>query len=181
MRAPHVIDKKIGLYNNPYEEMVLSNATQKSKFFTKETDIILLCLANKYGYGNWVEIKRALRREQRCRFEHIFISRSEEEIKKRIIYLVQSLEKENEDAGKKVEKVTLGNVPTVQIPENLDFLDKEMDQLMQQAEENAANALSKLNLGGFVTIENEGQNQMFNGNDKMPSQESATLDDPSIA
>jgi hypothetical protein len=54
---------------------------------------------------------------------------------------------------------------------------------MQQAEENAANALSKLNLGGFVTIDNEGQNQMFHGNDndKMPSQESATLDDPSIA
>jgi hypothetical protein len=58
-----------------------------------------------------------------------------------------------------------------------------MDHLMQQAEENAANALSKLNLGGFVTIDNEGQNQMFHGNDndKMPSQESATLDDPSIA
>lgn len=93
--------------------MVLSHATQKSKFFTKETDIILLCLANKYGYGNWVEIKRALRREQRCRFEHIFISRSEEEIKKRIIYLVQSLEKEKEDGGQKVEKVTLGSVPTV--------------------------------------------------------------------
>ena len=54
---------------------------------------------------------------------------------------------------------------------------------MQQAEENAANALSKLNLGGFVTIENEGQNQMFHGNDhiKMPSQESATLDNPSLA
>jgi len=113
MRAPHVIYKKIGQYNNPYEEMVLSHATQKSKFFTKETDIILLCLANKYGYGNWVEIKRALRREQRCRFEHIFISRSEEEIKKRIIYLVQSLEKEKEDGGQKAERVTLGNVPTV--------------------------------------------------------------------
>ncbi len=36
-----------------------------------------------------------------------------QEIKKRIIYLVQSLEKEKEDGGQKVERVTLGNVPTV--------------------------------------------------------------------
>ena len=107
MRAPYVIRKKIDAYHNPFEEMVLTHATQKSKFFTKETDVILLCLADRYGYGNWVEIKRALRREQRCRFEHIFISRSEEEIKKRIIYLVQSLEKEQED-GTKVEKHTPG-------------------------------------------------------------------------
>lgn len=105
MRAPYVIRKKIEAYNNPFEEMTLTHATQKSKFFTKETDVILLCLADKFGYGNWVEIKRALRREQRCRFEHIFISRSEEEIKKRIIYLVQSLEKEQEEGDqKKVEK-----------------------------------------------------------------------------
>jgi hypothetical protein len=64
----------------------------------------LLCLADKYGYGNWGDIKKALRREQRCRFEHIFISRSEEELKKRIIYLVQTLEKEQEEAEKKPEK-----------------------------------------------------------------------------
>lgn len=158
MRAPYVIRKKIQQYVNPYEEMVLSHATQKSKFFTKETDIILLCLADKYGYGNWVDIKRALRREQRCRFEHIFISRSEEELKKRIVYLVQSLEKENEE-GLKPEKTNNYGAQVVQvnIPENLDFLDDEIEKLMKQAEENAANALSKLNLGGFTTIsETEG-------------------------
>jgi Fe-S cluster assembly scaffold protein SufB len=82
----------------------------------------LLCLADKYGYGNWPDIKKALRREQRCRFEHIFISRSEEELKKRIIYLVQTLEKEQEEAEKKPEK-TQNNSTSLQIPDNLNFLD----------------------------------------------------------
>lgn len=74
--------------------MILSHATQKSKFFCRESDILLICLAEKYGYGNWVEIKKAIKREQRCRFDHLLISRNEEELKKRIVYLVQSLEKE---------------------------------------------------------------------------------------
>ena len=176
MRAPYVIQKKIKSYSNPFEDMTLTHATQKSKFFTKETDVILLCLADKYGYGNWVEIKRALRREQRCRFEHIFISRSEEEIKKRIIYLVQSLEKEQEE-GQKVEKVAPGQPIQISIPENLDFLDNEIDKLMKTAEENAANALSKLNLTGFGAPSETTENQM--SNIKVPSQETQTIEEAS--
>ena len=69
---------------------------QKSKFFSKETDNLLLKLTNKVGYGNWAEIKRSIRREPRYRFDHLFVSRSEEEIKKRVIYLVQMIVKEDE-------------------------------------------------------------------------------------
>lgn len=126
LRAPYVIKQKIEQYTNPYEDMNLAFATQKSKFFSKETDIILLCLADKYGYGNWQDIKKALRREQRCRFEHIFISRSEEELKKRIIYLVQSLEKEQEEAEKKPELAKTTST-TFQVPDSLDYLDSEID------------------------------------------------------
>lgn len=145
-----MIKQKIDQYANPYEDMNLTFATQKSKFFSKETDVILLCLADKYGYGNWQEIKKALRREQRCRFEHIFISRSEEELKKRIIYLVQSLEKEQEEAEKKPEKI---QNTTFQIPDNLDFLDAEINDLMIEAEEKATKALDQLNLSGNLFIE----------------------------
>jgi hypothetical protein len=53
------------------------------------------------GYGNWSKIKQAVRRETRCRLDHLFVSRSEEELKKRVIYLVQCLEKEEEDAARK--------------------------------------------------------------------------------
>ena len=69
--------------------------------------MILLCLAHRHGYGNWDKIKTAVRRETRCRLDHLFISRSEEELKKRVIYLVQCLEKElDEEASKPKSKVS---------------------------------------------------------------------------
>lgn len=53
MRAPGLIANKIALYENPLEDMNLNCATQKSKYFSRETDILLLVLTHKYGYGNW--------------------------------------------------------------------------------------------------------------------------------
>ena len=96
MRAPSIIKNKLEKYKHPVEDMVLSQATQKSKFFCKESDNILIYLTHKIGFGNWLEIKKAVRREQRSRYDHLFISRNEDELKKRVIYLVQSLDKEEE-------------------------------------------------------------------------------------
>ena len=48
----------------------------------------MICITQKMGYGNWSKIKQAVRRETRCRLDHLFVSRSEEELKKRVIYLV---------------------------------------------------------------------------------------------
>ena len=97
MRAPSVIRKKIQENDGvPLDEMNVQHATQKSKFFTKESDALLLTLTDEVGYGNWSGIRKRIRRETRYRFDHLFMSRSEEEIKKRVIYLVQSIEKENE-------------------------------------------------------------------------------------
>jgi hypothetical protein len=101
MRAPSLIAKKVSLYENPYEDMNLNCATQKSKYFSRETDILLVCLTHKFGFGNWAKLKNAVRRENRCRMDHLFTSRSEEELKKRVIYLVQCLEKEEDEARKK--------------------------------------------------------------------------------
>lgn len=64
-------------------------------------------LTDRLGYGNWAEIKRQIRRESRYRFDHLFLSRSEEEIKKRIIYLVQMIEKEGELNNKEAEKPSM--------------------------------------------------------------------------
>lgn len=55
-------------------------ATQKSKYFTKESDIMLLVITDLVGYGKWKDIKRAMRRDMRCRFDHLFLSRSEIEL-----------------------------------------------------------------------------------------------------
>ena len=74
---------------------------QKSKYFSKEADIVLLCLTHEHGYGNWSAIKHAARRDTRTRFDHLFMSRSEQELSKRVDILVKSLEKENQDAARK--------------------------------------------------------------------------------
>ena len=54
---------------------------------------------------------------------------------------MQSLEKEQEEK-QPAEQHT--------IPENLDFLDTEIDTLMIEAEEKATNALNQLNLTGNI-------------------------------
>jgi hypothetical protein len=109
-------------------------ATHKSKFFTKESDVILLCLTDKLGFGNWTEIKRALRRENRCRFDKLLVSRTEEEIKKRVIYLVQTLEKEEDDNREK----TNTSVMPVQIDFdsiNFEEMEREINLLVNDHEQ----------------------------------------------
>ena len=50
--APSLIKQKVTAYERPVEEMVI-NVVQKSKYFSKEADIVLLCLTHEHGYGNW--------------------------------------------------------------------------------------------------------------------------------
>ena len=75
-KAPEIIKAKVFAYEYPIDEMVIYS-TQKSKYFSKDSDIILLCQTNRLGYGNWRAIKAALRRDSRCRFDHLFLSRNE--------------------------------------------------------------------------------------------------------
>ena len=77
------------------------DVVQKSKYFSKEADIVLLCLTHEHGYGNWAAIKNAVRRDTRNRFDHLFMSRSEQELAKRIDILVKSLIAEIYNANKK--------------------------------------------------------------------------------
>jgi SWI/SNF-related matrix-associated actin-dependent regulator of chromatin subfamily A member 5 len=85
--------------------MVLAVA-QKSKYFSRESDIVLLCLTHEHGYGNWTAIKQAIRRDTRCRFDHLFMSRSEQDLQRRLDILVKALEKEQTDKINGVTKVT---------------------------------------------------------------------------
>lgn len=92
-QAPVLIRQKVNAYERPVEEMVI-NYAQKSKYFSKEADIVLLCVTNEQGYGNWSQIKYAIRRDTRVRFDHLFMSRNESELQKRVDLLVKALEKE---------------------------------------------------------------------------------------
>ena len=76
---------------------MLLNPIQKSKYFSREADIALLCLTDELGYGNWKQIKHAVRRDTRVRFDCFFKSRSEQELSKRVDILVKSIQKEHSD------------------------------------------------------------------------------------
>ena len=78
---------------------MILNPIQKSKYFSKEADIVLLCLTNEHGYGNWIKIKHAIRRDGRVRFDHLLMSRSDVELQRRVDILVKTIEKENEQAA----------------------------------------------------------------------------------
>ena len=98
--APRLIMQKVVGYDRPVEEMKL-DVVQKSKYFSKEADIVLLCLTHEHGYGNWSAIKNAVRRDTRTRFDHLFMSRSEQELSKRVDILVKSLIAELNTENKK--------------------------------------------------------------------------------
>lgn len=55
----------------------------------------MLVLTHQYGYGRWRDIKRAIRRDARFRFDHLFLSRNEQELQRRVDILVKALEKED--------------------------------------------------------------------------------------
>ena len=53
-------------------------------------------MTNEVRYGNWTELKKAIRSEPMFRFDHAFKCKSENELKSRVISLVKVLEKETE-------------------------------------------------------------------------------------
>jgi len=99
--APNIIRRKVRQYDYPVDEMQLPASTQKSKYFTKESDVLLLVIADQLGYGNWREIKQAIRRDSRARFDHLLLSRSEVDLQRRLDILVKALEKEEAAPPKK--------------------------------------------------------------------------------
>jgi SWI/SNF-related matrix-associated actin-dependent regulator of chromatin subfamily A member 5 len=96
-----IIKEKVQAYDNPIDEMTLHSSTQKSKYFSKDSDILLLMLTDQIGYGKWREIKQALRRDMRSRFDHLFLSRSEIELQRRVDTLIKGIEKEESKQEKK--------------------------------------------------------------------------------
>ena len=64
--APLLIKTKVTALERPLDEMVI-NPIQKSKYFSREADILLLCLTHEIGYGKWQQIKHAIRRDNRVK------------------------------------------------------------------------------------------------------------------
>jgi hypothetical protein len=125
------------------------------------------------GFGNWPEIKRAIRRENRCRFDNLLISRSEEEIKKRVVYLVQMLEKEKEDQRGEIAVKESGVYPGFEAL-NFSEMQAEIDALVSEHEAKALKAFMHIRSEkankALRTLEKERQSE-----NKQPSLHSATF------
>jgi len=78
----------------------------------------------------------------------LFVSRSEEELKKRVIYLVQSLEREAQDP--------LRSISSPQSCQTQAQLDDKFNQLMKEAEEKATEAMKNLTLKSVIRYANHG-------------------------
>ena len=117
--------------------MVL-NAIQKSKYFSKEADIVLLCLTHEHGYGNWNEIKHAIRRDSRVKFDHLLMSRSEVELQRRVDILVKTIEKEIEQEKNQVKKQT-----PQQLQVDIEMISDQSDYQQQSEEDEPMGATNQ--------------------------------------
>ena len=130
--APLLIKTKVTALERPLDEMVI-NPIQKSKYFSREADILLLCLTHEIGYGKWSQIKHAIRRDNRVRFDHLLMSRNEVELQRRVDILVKTIEKEIENEAKapRATKTSHDDVMLNDV-EMLSDQDQDSDEEMKQ-------------------------------------------------
>ena len=101
--------EKVEHTNTRYEDMILFS-TQKNKIHSREGDIVLLLATHKIGYGNWKLIRKHIRRESRGRFDHILLTRTETELKKRVDLLIKSIEKEARDDITSIKSIEVKDI-----------------------------------------------------------------------
>lgn len=107
----------ISLFENPWNELELTNTQYKDKTFTAEEDRYLICWTHKYGYGQWEAIKMAIRRCPAFRFDYFLRSLPAEAIGKRCEQLLRAVEREVEHLERKArEEAEEKNLENVKLP-----------------------------------------------------------------
>lgn len=93
------IQIKVNRYDDPWKELDMVYANNRSKTFIDEEDRWLVCMTNKLGYGRWEDIKLEVRKAWQFRFNWWFKSRTPIELKRRVDVLIRLIEKENEEVA----------------------------------------------------------------------------------
>ncbi|CAM9485755.1 unnamed protein product, partial [Hapterophycus canaliculatus] len=91
----------ISKFANPWEQLTFHYTGTQGKVFNAHEDRYLLCLAHKYGYGNWDLVKAAIRRSDRFRFDYFLRSCSADALGKRCEALMKAAEKEDAEWHKR--------------------------------------------------------------------------------
>eukprot|EP00903_Cladosiphon_okamuranus_P016661 g15364.t1 len=96
----------ISKFANPWEQLSFHYTGTQGKVFNAHEDRYLLCLAHKYGYGNWDLVKAAIRRSDRFRFDYFLRSCSADALGKRCEALMKAAEKEDAEWHKRQGTLT---------------------------------------------------------------------------
>ncbi|CAM9388149.1 unnamed protein product, partial [Laminaria digitata] len=101
----------ISKFANPWEQLTFHYTGTQGKVFNAHEDRYLLCLAHKYGYGNWDQVKAAIRRSDRFRFDYFLRSCSADALGKRCEALMKAAEKEDAEWHKSRQGTERGAGP----------------------------------------------------------------------
>ncbi|CAM9130728.1 unnamed protein product [Ectocarpus sp. 12 AP-2014] len=102
----------ISKFANPWEQLTFQYTGTQGKVFNAHEDRYLLCLAHKYGYGNWDLVKAAIRRsDSRFRFDYFLRSCSADALGKRCEALMKAAEKEDAEWHKSRQGTERGAGP----------------------------------------------------------------------
>jgi SWI/SNF-related matrix-associated actin-dependent regulator of chromatin subfamily A member 5 len=102
---------KLAQYANPATELRLSyGSSAKSKVYTEEEDRFILTSIPLVGYGNWEELKVAVRAHWLFRMDWFIKSRTAAELGRRADSLIRLIEKELEDKAEQ-EAIKAGRPP----------------------------------------------------------------------
>jgi len=88
------ISRKLEQYTNPARELRINYGSNSKKTYTEEEDRFLLCAISEVGYGNWEDLKAAVRKHWLFRFDWYFKSRTATELGNRVGVLVRLIQKE---------------------------------------------------------------------------------------
>ncbi|CAN8269599.1 unnamed protein product [Cochlearia groenlandica] len=91
------IEKKLNRYRNPLLELKIQYGQNKGKQYDEECDRFMICTIHELGYGNWDELKRALKRSQLFGFDWYVRTRTTQELARRCDTLIRLIEKENQE------------------------------------------------------------------------------------
>ncbi|GJP53341.1 hypothetical protein CLOM_g12500 [Closterium sp. NIES-68] len=95
------VRRKMERYKNPWVELRIQYGTNKGKYYTEESDRFMICMIQRLGYGNWDELRAAVRQSHLFKFDWFLKSRQPPELARRCDTLIRLVEKENQELEEK--------------------------------------------------------------------------------
>jgi SWI/SNF-related matrix-associated actin-dependent regulator of chromatin subfamily A member 5 len=113
-RIEVLIGRKIMAYENPRKEMTFKYVKyERENQYSRAEDSALMYFTHKNKYGNWSGIRFDILHDIPLRFNYFLKTRNNEELKKRIDYLVKNVEREVPSSASSSSKKTRSRSPAI--------------------------------------------------------------------